>query len=287
MSKKRSARSRSRVRHEARRDARENAEGSTPGQANPPGLSQPAPKRLGWLRWPRGLRSPSQRERDTTLALIIAFAVVGTVIVTQGVGAPQRPTPTLVAVGGRVIPADAPDPSAADAPPASHEPRTSATPQSRPSATPSQPEFSVTPVAAPSPPPVVAEPVPEPPAVPPVAAGPPPPEPPGTTLVAAQPTDAVAAFYQEVAAGQFDAAYALWSERMRVAYPRAANLDERFADTAAITFDALYVAEETTRSAVVQANFTETYDSGSSRQFIGYWRLALTDGGWLLDEPHY
>jgi hypothetical protein len=24
-----------------------------------------------------------------------------------------------------------------------------------------------------------------------------------------------------------------------------------------------------------------------SRSFVGYWRLALVDGRWLLDEPHY
>ena len=106
-------------------------------------------------------------------------------------------------------------------------------------------------------------------------------------LVAAQPSDTVAAFYRDVAAGEFDAAYALWSQRMRDAYPREPNLDERFAGTATITFDSLYVAEETPRSAVVQANFTETYDSGSSRQFIGYWTLVRAGGGWLLDEPHY
>jgi hypothetical protein len=37
----------------------------------------------------------------------------------------------------------------------------------------------------------------------------------------------------------------------------------------------------------VQADFTETYDTGESRQFIGYWRLVQVDGRWFLDEPHY
>ena len=40
-------------------------------------------------------------------------------------------------------------------------------------------------------------------------------------------------------------------------------------------------------SATVQANFTETYESGATRQFIGYWHLVLVDGQWLLAEPHY
>ena len=101
------------------------------------------------------------------------------------------------------------------------------------------------------------------------------------------PEAAVAAFYRDAVAGDFDAAYALWDERMRSTYPREANLDERFDQTADITFSALYTAERSDTTAVVQANFTETYDSGSSRDFIGYWRLVLVDGRWLLDEPHY
>ena len=103
----------------------------------------------------------------------------------------------------------------------------------------------------------------------------------------AQPDDAVVAFYRHAAEGNFDAAYALWSDRMKATYPREGNLDGRFAETASIAFDQLFLAEQTDRTATVQANFTETYDSGSSRQFIGYWRLVQVNGRWLLDEPHY
>jgi hypothetical protein len=115
------------------------------------------------------------------------------------------------------------------------------------------------------------------------------PETPGPVVVAAlaQPDDAVAAFYAHVASGEFDDAYALWSNRMKTTYPRRENLDGRFAETSSITFDRLYVAEERAESATVQANFVETYDSGSSRQFVGYWRLVLVDGRWLLEEPTY
>ena len=74
---------------------------------------------------------------------------------------------------------------------------------------------------------------------------------------------------------------------MKATYPRRENLDERFDTTAAITFHQLQVVEQTTAAAVVQANFTETYDGGSSREFVGFWRLVLVDGRWLLDEPHY
>jgi hypothetical protein len=113
------------------------------------------------------------------------------------------------------------------------------------------------------------------------------PAPTAIVVAASNPVDAVAAFYGHVVSGSFDAAYGLWSDRMRATYPRTANLDERFDETADITFRELYVAEQTSDRATVQANFTETYDSGSSRTFIGYWRLVLVDGSWVLDEPHY
>ena len=74
---------------------------------------------------------------------------------------------------------------------------------------------------------------------------------------------------------------------MKAAYPRQANLDDRFAQTADISFSALYVARQTASSATVQANFTETYDGGSSRHFVGYWDLVLVGGRWLLDAPTY
>ncbi|HSI99197.1 MAG TPA: hypothetical protein VLA59_02300, partial [Patescibacteria group bacterium] len=101
------------------------------------------------------------------------------------------------------------------------------------------------------------------------------------------PDDAVAAFYRHVVAERFDEAYALWSERMKATYPRAENLDGRFDSTESITFDTLYVASQSADGATVQANFTERYEGGSSRQFIGYWRLVREGGRWVLDEPNY
>lgn len=109
-----------------------------------------------------------------------------------------------------------------------------------------------------------------------------------TVIVATgQPDDAVAAFYDHVAVGSFDAAYGLWSQRMRATYARSENLDGRFDDTAGIAFEQLYVAEQVGDRATVQANFVETYDSGATRRFVGYWRLVFVEGRWLLDEPHY
>ncbi len=103
----------------------------------------------------------------------------------------------------------------------------------------------------------------------------------------AGPADAVAAFYGHAAEGTFDAAYSLWSERMRATYPRGGNLDQRFDSTTDITFQQLHVADVSGGFATVQANFTETYDTGASRQFVGYWRLVQVENRWLLDEPHY
>jgi len=127
------------------------------------------------------------------------------------------------------------------------------------------------PSALPTPPPVVAEQTPA----------------PATTVTAGDPVEAVVAFYEAAAGEDYDAAYALWNERMRAAYPREPNLDRRFDDTVDVTFSQLSLAELSGDAATVQANFTETYESGGSRQFIGYWRLVLVDGRWLLDEPHY
>jgi hypothetical protein len=113
------------------------------------------------------------------------------------------------------------------------------------------------------------------------------PAPAPVVVAVAGPADVVAAFYAAVVDGRFDAAYSHWSDRMRSTFPRTENLDQRFDNTAAITFHQLEVAEVSGASATVQANFTETNDTGDSRQFIGYWRLVQRDGRWLLDEPHY
>jgi hypothetical protein len=74
---------------------------------------------------------------------------------------------------------------------------------------------------------------------------------------------------------------------MRSEFPREGNLDARFDETAAIEFSQLETVANDGRSAVVQANFTEYYDGGSSRTFVGYWELVNVGGTWLLDVPHY
>ncbi len=165
------------------------------------------------------------------------------------------------------------------------EPTSKPTPPPTPSPAPVIPRATPEPTAAATPAPATAAPV----TTPAVSPATPPPSVTPTPVVVAvsDPAGAVAAFYGYASSGQFDAAYSLWSERMRATYPRQENLDERFDQTASVDFQQLSVVEQTADRATVQANFTETYDSGSSRVFVGYWRLVLVDGVWLLDEPHY
>lgn len=200
------------------------------------------------------------------------------------IGPSPRPSIEVGIPGGEVVndPTPTPQPTASDVP----EPTSTEAP-------PETPEPTVPPATpAPTHAPVVAASTPVPATAAPAADTPAPatpaPRPSGVVAAAvASPADAVAAFYRRVTDGNFDAAYALWSDRMKATYPRQENLDERFDSTASIEFSQLYVAEQTATSATVQANFTETYDGGGSRDFVGYWRLIRTDRGWLLDAPNY
>ncbi len=186
----------------------------------------------------------------------------------------EAPSPTIVVgqPGGQVFPATTPTPTATG----------TATPRPSPSP-PAVDAASPSPTATPAPTPSTS-PAPTPPIV---AAATPEPTNPPVIVATASPADAVAAFYGHVVASDYDAAYALWSDRMKSAYPREGNLDNRFAETETITFDQLTVADQTATTAIVQANFTETYEPGGSRQFIGFWELVLVDGRWRLDAPHY
>lgn len=144
-------------------------------------------------------------------------------------------------------------------------------------------EPTVQPTLAPTPAPIAA-------ATPAPVAPPPPAAPPPTPVIVAMaitPDQTVAAWYSLVEDGQFDAAYGLWSDRMRAGFPREGNLDNRWRDTADITFTQLYVAEQTQTTAKVQVEFVETKENGSSRRFIGWWELVRSGDGWLLDQPHF
>ena len=190
---------------------------------------------------------------------------------------PTRTPGIIVGIPGGAVIQAAPSSTSAPLPTPTTRGAAPATPAPTPGAT-----------ATPAPAPTAASPVAPPSVGPPPATVPSTPVPTAAVVaVVGAPEAAVATFYRHVLAGEFDAAYAVWSERMNSTYPRDGNLDERFDQTADITFSELFTAERTDTTAVVQANFTETYDSGGSRNFIGYWRLVLVDGRWLLDEPHY
>lgn len=201
--------------------------------------------------------SASHRRLACLAVLVVAIGlVVGIVLGQQRRELPADAAPAAVAgtPGGAVVAQDLPAPLPTQGPGLTNMP--TPTPSRRPA-----PTLPVTPL--------------------------PTTEPASVAVAVAGPADTVADFYRYVAAGQFDAAYGLWSDRMKGTYPRQGDLDERFDNTASITFQALYVAKQNANNATVQTNFTETYDSGASRQFIGYWRLVRRDGRWLLDEPHY
>ena len=212
------------------------------------------------------------RRRATALAAIVAVVVLLVVIGVVGGGLRSDADEVGgIVVGeprGEVLYAT-PEPTASATPRATPRPTDAPTPE---------PTVAATPEATPEPTPV------------PVAAATPPAATPAPAIIvarAATPDETVATWYSHVANGEFDAAYSLWSDRMRATYPRRENLDERFDQTAAITFTQLQVVQQGQRTATVQANFVETYDSGSSRQFVGYWELIAVDGRWLLDAPHY
>jgi hypothetical protein len=193
----------------------------------------------------------------------LAFVAVALYLASRVSDPAAEPLRTPEAVGGVVVET-----------PGVALPEVTAVPMATPTSA-AAPTPEATAVAAPTPTPVVA------------MQATPVPATPSAAVAAGDPAEAVLTFYQAVAGDDFDAAYALWDEGMRAVYPREPNLDSRFDETAEITFSQLSVAEMSGDSATVQANFTETYESGASRQFIGYWRLVLVDGRWLLAEPHY
>ena len=101
------------------------------------------------------------------------------------------------------------------------------------------------------------------------------------------PSETVVRFYSLVADGSFNAAYALWSDRMKVNFPRAENLDQRFDDTASITMHRRDLLYQDAGNSVVGVEFTERYDGGAWRRFDGSWELVKVNGEWLLDWPHF
>ena len=74
---------------------------------------------------------------------------------------------------------------------------------------------------------------------------------------------------------------------MQATYPRESNLDNRFDDTAAITFSQLSWPRGRRLGDRPGELHRDLRIGRRARQFIGYWHLVLVDGQWLLAEPHY
>ena len=115
------------------------------------------------------------------------------------------------------------------------------------------------------------------------------PEPQAQPAPALGPAETVAHWYDLVQRHEFDAAYALWSDRMKANYPRQENLDQRWDDTRQVVIHNLEViyVDESAGVASVYIDFTETKYSGREYRFIGSWDLVLGPNGWLLDQPHF
>jgi hypothetical protein len=149
---------------------------------------------------------------------------------------------------------------------------------SSPSPTPRSPTPSPTATPTPSPTAAPATPEPTPSPTPVTVAGP---------AAAAGPADTVAHWYALVEAHDFDAAYEMWSDRMRAQFDRQENLDRRWDDTADITIHALTTQEQSDDRAVVFVDFTETFSGGSTQRLAGTWELVRVNGRWLLDQPRF
>ena len=106
----------------------------------------------------------------------------------------------------------------------------------------------------------------------------------------APPTAVVAGFYNLVEAQRFEEAAALWSARMRQAYPPEGYIDGRFARTRRIELvrDVLVAIDREAGPASVAVDLIEYRTvEPSPRRFVGSWELVLTSRGWRMDEPHF
>ena len=95
----------------------------------------------------------------------------------------------------------------------------------------------------------------------------------------------IAKFYELVTADRFDDAAALWSTRMRAAYPPATNIYGRFSSTKSIGLTGWSVAVANASSATVNVNVVEIMNDGSSRRWVGQWLVVSAGGAWLMDQP--
>jgi cytoskeletal protein RodZ len=106
-----------------------------------------------------------------------------------------------------------------------------------------------------------------------------------TSVVRADdPSSAVQDFYARVATHDFGDAAALWSPRMREAFPPTQNIDQRFSGTRALTVQRADVASESGNRAAVAVDLDESTGDGQ-HHWSGTWYVVRGPDGWLLDQP--
>ncbi|MBV9545831.1 MAG: LysM peptidoglycan-binding domain-containing protein, partial [Chloroflexi bacterium] len=106
---------------------------------------------------------------------------------------------------------------------------------------------------------------------------------------ATTPDSAVRSFYAYVEQGQFGPAAALWSPRMRAAYPPAEYIDGRFAQTSTLTVTRADVTalDAASGRATVAVQLAEVIGSPTTtRHYVGTWSLVRGPNGWQLDQPN-
>jgi hypothetical protein len=100
------------------------------------------------------------------------------------------------------------------------------------------------------------------------------------------PSAAVQDFYARVTQHDFASAAALWTPRMRSAFPPQENIDARFSQTRSITVRRAEVVSESQSGdqASVAVDLVETAATGQ-HHWSGSWQVVRGPSGWLLDEP--
>ncbi len=101
---------------------------------------------------------------------------------------------------------------------------------------------------------------------------------------ASDPSAAVQDFYARVAAHDFQDAAALWSPRMRAAFPPAQNIDQRFSGTRAVSVQRADVVSQTGVRAAVAVDLDEVA-ADRQHHWSGTWYEVRGPDGWLLDQP--
>jgi hypothetical protein len=95
----------------------------------------------------------------------------------------------------------------------------------------------------------------------------------------------IARFYQLVSADRLDEAAALWSARMRAAYPPATNIYGRFSSTRSIALTGWSVASQGPSGATINVNIVEVMKDGTSRRWVGQWLVVSSGDAWFMDQP--